>query len=69
MSTNALKIKALQHLNNEGKFLAIGHAAKAETIWNNSQLYPQMFPWLFPYGLGGIGQLCHRGQFSEEKHK
>ena len=35
--------------------LAIGHAEKPELIYDNPQLYPMMFPWLFPYGLGGIG--------------
>jgi hypothetical protein len=55
MSTNAIKARALQHLNNHGKVLAIGQSSRLESIWNNPQLYPQMFPWLFPYGLGGIG--------------
>ncbi|KIK54338.1 hypothetical protein GYMLUDRAFT_177551, partial [Collybiopsis luxurians FD-317 M1] len=31
------------------------HVPKPESIWNNVQLYPKMFPWLFPFGLGGIG--------------
>ena len=57
MTTNAVKAKALQHLNSQGKFLAVGHSAEPESIWNNPQLYPQMFPWLFPYGLGGIGSV------------
>ena len=55
MSTNAIKARALQHLNNHGKVLAVGQSDRLESIWNNPQLYPQMFPWLFPYGLGGIG--------------
>jgi len=38
-----------------GGVLAIGHAEKPESIYDNPQLYPMMFPWLFPYGLGGIG--------------
>jgi hypothetical protein len=57
MSTNAVKVKALQHLNSQGKFLAIGHSSEPESIWHNPQLYPQMFPWLFPYGLGGVGSI------------
>jgi hypothetical protein len=66
MSTNAIKAKALQHLNSEGKILAIGHAAQPETLWKNTQLYPQMFPWLFPFGLGGIGSIVG---ISEKEHK
>ena len=66
MSTNAIKVKALQHLNSQGKVLAVGHAKEPESIWHNPQLYPQMFPWLFPYGLGGIGCLPF---LSESEHK
>ena len=65
MSSNAIKAKALQHLNNSGKMLAIGHSDQWESLWNNPQLYPQMFPWLFPYGLGGIGQTS----LSDKEHK
>ena len=66
MSTNAVKVKALQHLNSQGKFLAIGHNREPESIWHNPQLYPQMFPWLFPYGLGGIGTI---NGLSDKEHK
>ena len=43
MTTNAVKIKALQHLNSRGKFLAISHGEQPESIWHNPQLYPQCF--------------------------
>jgi hypothetical protein len=66
MTANAVKIKALQHLNSQGKFLAVGHDENPESIWHNPQLYPQMFPWLFPYGLGGIGSV---GGISDKEHK
>ncbi|KAF8660543.1 hypothetical protein AX14_007424 [Amanita brunnescens Koide BX004] len=66
MSANAIKARALQHLNSEGRILAIGHADDPESIWNNPQLYPQMFPWLFPYGLGGIGSIPG---LSDKEHK
>ncbi|KAF5337331.1 hypothetical protein D9611_002867 [Ephemerocybe angulata] len=56
VSLDAVKARALHHLNNEGKFLNIGQGEKV-SIWQNPQLYPQMFPWLFPYGLGGVGAL------------
>ncbi len=59
MTPNAIKALALKHLNSDGKVLAVGHSDHLESIWNNPQLYPQMFSWLFPYGLGGIGMtLC-----------
>ena len=56
MGPKALAARAAKHLKEEdGKVLAIGHAEKPESIYDNPQLYPMMFPWLFPYGLGGIG--------------
>ena len=55
MTPNALKALALRYLNSGGKVLAVGHSDRIESLWNNPQLYPQMFPWLFRYGVGGIG--------------
>jgi PIF1-like helicase/Helitron helicase-like domain at N-terminus len=52
---NALKGLALRHWNNNGGALAVSHDSSAQSIYNNPSLYPQIFPWLFPYGLGGIG--------------
>ena len=69
MSMKSLKIKALQHLGNGGMALGIGHSEDPLSIYNNSQLYPQLFPWLFPYGLGGIGQYRHKHKLSEKEHK
>ena len=66
MTTNAIKAKALQHLNNYGRILAVGHSENPESIWDNPQLYPQMFPWLFPYGMGGIGSIS---RLSDKEHK
>lgn len=50
-----LRAKAVEHFKKGGNVLAIGHAADPESIYNNPQLYPQMFPWLYPYGFGGLG--------------
>jgi hypothetical protein len=54
-SVTALKGIALRHWNNRGAALAISHDDSPQSIYNNPHLYPQIFPWLFPYGLGGIG--------------
>ena len=41
---------AAKHLKEEnGGVLAISHAEKPESIYNNPQLYPMIFPCLFPY--------------------
>ena len=46
---------ALRCFKNGGKVLGIDGHSNAQSIYQNLSLYPQMFPWLFPYGLGGIG--------------
>ena len=64
-SVTALKGIALRHWNNRGAALAISHDDSPQSIYNNPNLYPQIFPWLFPYGLGGIGAT----KLSEKLHK
>ena len=51
--------------NSNGKMLAIGHSDTLQSMWNNTQLYLQMFPWLFLYGLGGISA----SSISDKGHK
>src|ERR1700674_1019970 len=64
-----IKTIALQHLTSEKKILAIGHSETPESIYANPQLFPSMLPWLFPYGLGGIGQTEHKYNLSSMMHK
>ena len=64
-SITALKGIALRHWNNRGAALAISHDSSPQSIYKNSNLYPQIFPWLFPYGLGGVGAT----KLSEKSHK
>ncbi|KZT18402.1 hypothetical protein NEOLEDRAFT_1026735, partial [Neolentinus lepideus HHB14362 ss-1] len=45
---------ALEHLRSGSKVLAYGHDDSPASTYNNPALYPGMFPWLFPYGLGGF---------------
>jgi hypothetical protein len=68
-SIQALKAIALNHLTNDGKVLAIGHAPNPESIYHNPQLFPKMMPWLFPYGLGGIGNALQHGRISDIARK
>ena len=68
-SLKAIKAIALQHLTSKGKILAIGHEKEPQTIYNNPQLFPQMMPWLFPYGLGGIGNSLQQGRISDLAYK
>ena len=64
-SLNTLKGIALRHWNNQGGALAVSHGSSPLSIYNNPNLYPQIFPWLFPYGLGGIGST----PLSDKTHK
>ena len=69
MSTETMKAVALKHLQSCGKVLAIGRSGDPVSMYDNPQSYPQMFPWLFPYGKGGIGQTQHKGIISEDSYK
>jgi hypothetical protein len=56
MGPKVLIARAVKHLiEDNGGVLAIRHAEKPESIYHNPQLYPMMFPCLFPYSLGRIG--------------
>jgi len=68
-SLKAMKAIALKHLTSNKKILAIGHEPEPESIYDNPQLFPQMLPWLFPYGLGGIGNSLQHGHISDIAHK
>ena len=48
----------MKYFEKGNKALGIGKSSKPESIWDNPQLYPSMFPWLFPYGYGGLGNKC-----------
>jgi hypothetical protein len=53
-TTEQLKSLAFNHMENNGFALGIGHASEPVATFDNPDLYPLAFPWLFPYGLGGI---------------
>lgn len=69
MSTDALKSRALNHMNRGGKALGIGHDDKPQSTYDNPAAYPSMFPWLFPYGKGGFGNSGIETRISELTHK
>ncbi|KAJ7171045.1 hypothetical protein C8R46DRAFT_846864, partial [Mycena filopes] len=58
-SMKTIKHVALQHLIRGGKMLGIGRAEKPTSMYDDVTVYPGMFPWLFPYGKGGIGHPSH----------
>ena len=69
-TTEQLKSLAFNHMENNGSALGIGHAAEPESIFDNPDLYPLAFPWLFPYGLGGIknDKQIHVSEAARVKH-
>ncbi|KAF9455469.1 hypothetical protein BDZ94DRAFT_1179888, partial [Collybia nuda] len=69
ISINALKARALGHIACGGQSLGVGHDDKPQSIYDNPQAYPGMFPWLFPYGLGGLGNKNIKGRIGELSHK
>jgi hypothetical protein len=68
MSVTERKAAALQHIKNGGALMAVGHSDEPESLYDNPSLYPKMFPWLFPYGYGGVGQPKHVRLLSKETH-
>ncbi|XP_006462335.1 hypothetical protein AGABI2DRAFT_151828 [Agaricus bisporus var. bisporus H97] len=69
LSVQALKARALQHLREGGSVLGIGHPEQPLSIFNNPQLYPQMFPCLFPFGYSGLGNCRMCVRLSDATHK
>lgn len=69
MRLHAIKAVALQHLMSGEKILYVGHSEHLQSIYQNPQLFPSMFPWLFPYGLGGIGNYLNTSKLSSMAHK
>jgi hypothetical protein len=67
----AIIAKAIKHVKmDKGGVLAISHDENPKSIFHNPQLYPMMFPHLFPYGLGGIGSIDNKIlKISDMMHK
>jgi hypothetical protein len=54
LTYDRVKALSMRHLKEGGRMLAVGHGEFPESIYNNPQLFPSMFPWLYPYGKGGF---------------
>ncbi|KAJ7019079.1 hypothetical protein C8F04DRAFT_892447, partial [Mycena alexandri] len=58
--SSELKSAALRHLQKAGSnYVEIPHDPNPVNEFNNPQLFPMMYPTLFPYGIGGL----------EDKHR
>ena len=69
LGKDAARALALQHLISDQNILFVGHESKPESMFKNPQLFPMMMPWLFPYGLGGIGNSKILGPMSSISQK
>ncbi len=54
LSQDARVAIAIKHLKEGGQVIGYDHSAVSESMYDNLQLFPGMFLWLFPYGLGGF---------------
>jgi len=55
LTASQLKAKAIAHWNQGGAALRMGRSKDPVSSFGNPSWWAQMFPWLFPYGLGTIG--------------
>ncbi|KAF7976392.1 hypothetical protein HWV62_6777 [Athelia sp. TMB] len=60
---------AVEHLAGGGGSMAVSHMETPQSMYHNPALYPQMFPWLFPYGKGGLDQEEHFNLIAAGSHK
>ncbi|EIN09613.1 hypothetical protein PUNSTDRAFT_113051 [Punctularia strigosozonata HHB-11173 SS5] len=68
LTADQQKYIALQHLHSGNKVLAIGHGQYPISTFENPKYLAAMFPWLFPYGLGVIGNKNIIKPVSRDKH-
>ncbi|KAI9068051.1 hypothetical protein FKP32DRAFT_1562501, partial [Trametes sanguinea] len=45
---------AIRYFDAGGRALGVGHVDEPQSMYHNQDLYPGMYPWLYPYGLGGF---------------
>ncbi|KAJ7459307.1 hypothetical protein FB451DRAFT_970423, partial [Mycena latifolia] len=66
---NRIKSVALRHLTHKGSMLGIGRSEHPVSMYDNVGAYPGMFPWLSPYGKGGIGHPSHANEQGDTTRK
>ena len=62
---------AISHLKSGKELILYRHAEKPESIYENPDLYPGMFPWLYPFGRGGFQPAkttVHRKRVDRRRH-
>ena len=66
---NQLRAAAVRHVKTQGKlFVRVGHGAEPMNEFNNVDLFPKLYPTLFPYGCGGFEDRCRKKPISMKEH-
>ena len=68
MSYDARLAVAMKHFSSGKSMLAIGHDDTPESIYHNVNLYPGLFPWLYPYGCGGFENSYIKTRLHRREH-
>ncbi|KAF8222344.1 hypothetical protein L208DRAFT_1323174, partial [Tricholoma matsutake] len=60
-SLNELKAAVLKHVQKKkGSYLKLPHGMSPENEFMNPQLFPKIYPTLFPFGIGGFEEPTHK---------
>ncbi|TFK87005.1 hypothetical protein K466DRAFT_459387, partial [Polyporus arcularius HHB13444] len=66
---NELRAAAVRHIKQKGGgFLKIPHGPTPVNEFYNPDLFPTMYPTLFPYGLGGLEDRARASKLSLKRH-
>ncbi|KAJ6560619.1 hypothetical protein DFH09DRAFT_1247852 [Mycena vulgaris] len=67
--SHVLRSEAMKHLRKPGgNYVEIPHDRKAVNEFKNPNLFPMMYPTLFPYGLGGLEDPRRRSPIAFRRH-
>ncbi|KAF5352083.1 hypothetical protein D9758_009372 [Tetrapyrgos nigripes] len=70
MTSQEMRAAAMKHLKeNKKNILFVAHDEAPVPTFHNPSLFPMMYPHLFPYGLGGIGNSMQTAKIGQTAHK
>ena len=66
--SNELRAAAFRHIKKGGGYIQIPHDATPVNEFFNPNLFPMIYPTLFPYGLGGFEDRTRKTTLSMKRH-
>ncbi|PPQ80093.1 hypothetical protein CVT24_006535 [Panaeolus cyanescens] len=66
--SHELRAAALRHVKNGGGYIEIPHHTTPANEFFNPDLFPLIYPTLFPYGVGGFEDKCRTVSVSMKRH-